>query len=36
LSSRSSCLWILGYPAAARDDGERAVKTALENGQSSK
>ena len=26
LSSRSSCLWMLGYPAAARVDGERAVK----------
>jgi predicted ATPase len=32
LSSRSSCLWILGYPAAARDDGERAVKTARQIG----
>ena len=32
LSSRSSCLWILGYPAAARDEGERAVKNARETG----
>jgi predicted ATPase len=32
LSSRSSCLWILGYPAASRDDGERAVKNAREIG----
>jgi class 3 adenylate cyclase/predicted ATPase len=32
LSSRSSCLWLLGYPAAARDDGERAVKNARETG----
>jgi class 3 adenylate cyclase/predicted ATPase len=32
LSSRSSCLWILGYPAAARDDGERAVKNARQIG----
>src|SRR5262249_26128189 len=28
LTSRSSCLWLLGYPAAARDDGELAVKKA--------
>jgi predicted ATPase len=33
LSSRSGCLWLLGYPAAARDDGERAVKNARETGQ---
>jgi class 3 adenylate cyclase/predicted ATPase len=33
LSSRSGCLWILGYPAAARDDGERAVKNARDTGQ---
>jgi hypothetical protein len=33
LSSRSSCLWILGYPEASRNDGERAVKTARETGQ---
>jgi class 3 adenylate cyclase/predicted ATPase len=32
LSSRSNCLWWLGYPAAARDDGERAVKNARETG----
>ena len=32
LSSRSSCLWILGYPVAARDDGERAVKSARQTG----
>ena len=32
LSSRSSCVWQLGYPAAARDDGERAVKNAREIG----
>ena len=32
LSSRSSCVWLLGYPAAARDDGERAVKNAREIG----
>jgi predicted ATPase len=30
LASRSSCLWLLGYPAAARNDGERAVKNARE------
>jgi predicted ATPase len=33
LSSRSSCLWLLGYPAASRNDGERAVKNARETGQ---
>ena len=33
LSSRSGCLHALGYPAAARDDGERAVKNARETGQ---
>ena len=33
LSSRSGCLWILGYPAASRNDGERAVKNARETGQ---
>jgi class 3 adenylate cyclase/predicted ATPase len=32
LSSRSNCLWWLGYPAAARDDGELAVKNARETG----
>ena len=35
LSSRSSCLWLLGCPAASRNDGERAVKTARETGQAS-
>jgi predicted ATPase len=30
LASRSSCLWLLGYPTASRDDGERAVKNARE------
>ena len=33
LSSRSACLWILGYPAASRNDAERAVKNAREIGQ---
>jgi predicted ATPase len=33
LSSRSTCLWLLGYPEASRDDGERAVKNARERGQ---
>jgi class 3 adenylate cyclase/tetratricopeptide (TPR) repeat protein len=33
LSSRSGCLWSLGYPAASRNDGERAVKNARETGQ---
>ena len=33
LSSRSGCLHALGYPAASRDDGERAVKNARETGQ---
>jgi predicted ATPase len=32
LSSRSSCRWLLGYPTASRDDGERAVKNARETG----
>jgi predicted ATPase len=32
LSSRSSCVWQLGYPAVAQDDGERAVKDARETG----
>jgi tetratricopeptide (TPR) repeat protein len=32
LSSRSGCLCMLGYPAAARDDGERAVKNARDLG----
>jgi predicted ATPase len=33
LSSRSGCLWNLGYPAASLKDGERAVKNARETGQ---
>jgi tetratricopeptide (TPR) repeat protein len=33
LSTRSGCVWLLGYPAAARNDGERAVKNARETGQ---
>jgi hypothetical protein len=33
LSSRASCLYILGYPAASRNDAERAVKNARETGQ---
>jgi class 3 adenylate cyclase/predicted ATPase len=32
LSSRSGCLCMLGYPAAARDDGERAVRNARDLG----
>ena len=32
LSSRSSCVWLLGYPAASRNDAERAVKNARETG----
>ena len=33
LSSRSGCMWLLGYPAASRNDAERAVKNARETGQ---
>jgi predicted ATPase len=33
LSTRSGCVWLLGYPAAARNDGECAVKNARETGQ---
>ena len=33
LSSRSSCLWLLGYPAASRNDTELALKNARETGQ---
>jgi predicted ATPase len=33
LSFRSSCVWQLGYPAASRNDAERAVKNAREIGQ---
>ena len=32
LSFRSSCVWQLGYPAASRNDTERAVKNAREIG----
>ena len=32
LSFRSSCVWTLGYPAASRNDAERAVKNARETG----
>jgi class 3 adenylate cyclase/predicted ATPase len=33
LSFRSGCVWLLGYPAASRSDGELAVKKARETGQ---
>jgi predicted ATPase len=33
LSYRSACVWQLGYPAASRNDAERAVKNAREMGQ---
>ena len=33
LSFRSACVWQLGYPAASRNDAERAVKNAREIGQ---
>src|SRR6516162_9832695 len=33
LSVRSGCLWELGYPAASRNEGERAVNEAREIGQ---
>jgi class 3 adenylate cyclase/tetratricopeptide (TPR) repeat protein len=33
LSFRSGCLWLLGYPAASLNDGERAVKNARQTGQ---
>jgi len=32
LSFRSACVWQLGYPAASRNDAERAVKNARESG----
>jgi hypothetical protein len=32
-SFRSGCEWQLGYPAASRDDTERALKNAREHGQ---
>ena len=33
LSFRSGCVWLLGYPAASRSDGELAVKNARETGE---
>jgi class 3 adenylate cyclase/predicted ATPase len=33
LASRSGCVWQLGYPAASRDDAERALKNARETDQ---
>ena len=33
LASRSACMWLLGYPAASRNDAERALKNARETGQ---
>jgi predicted ATPase len=33
LSFRATCVWQLGYPAASRNDAERAVKNARETGQ---
>jgi predicted ATPase len=33
LSSRSNCLWLLGYPVASSNDAELALKNARENGQ---
>jgi predicted ATPase len=33
LASRSACVWLLGYPAASRNDAERGVKNARETGQ---
>src|SRR4029077_11007790 len=35
LSSRANCLWLLGYPAASRNDAVRALKTARETGEAS-
>jgi len=32
LSFRSACVWQLGYPAASRNDADRAVKNARESG----
>ena len=32
-ASRSSCLWLLGYPTASRNDTEFALKNARETGQ---
>jgi tetratricopeptide (TPR) repeat protein len=36
LSFRSMCVWQLGYPAASRNDAERAVKNARETGQATR
>jgi class 3 adenylate cyclase len=33
LSFRSACLWLLGFPAASRNDAEHAVKNARKTGQ---
>jgi predicted ATPase len=33
LSFRGSCLWLLGYPTASRNDAERALKNARDIGQ---
>ena len=33
LATRSGCVWLLGYPAASLNDGERALKNARETGQ---
>jgi class 3 adenylate cyclase/predicted ATPase len=33
LSSRSGCVWLLGYPAASRSDAKRALNNARETGQ---
>ena len=35
LSVRANCWWVLGYPAAARNDGERALNEARKIGQAS-
>jgi class 3 adenylate cyclase/predicted ATPase len=33
LASRNGCVWLLGYPAASRNDIKRALKNARETGQ---
>ena len=33
MASRSGCVWLLGYSAAARSDAERALNNARETGQ---
>ena len=33
LASRAGCMWLLGYPAASRNDAELALKNARETGQ---